>query len=106
MIQEIIDEIKSAEAEADYLTSQALAEAGKLNLEADDQSVKIIEDARACVKSRRLVALELAKTQASILSDDLIKEGHQKALEISQSANIDLAATFIVEKFLNKYVSR
>ncbi|MDR0751591.1 MAG: hypothetical protein LBF12_03255 [Christensenellaceae bacterium] len=106
MIQEIIDEIKAAEAQAELITSHALSEAGRINLEADDECARIIKDARELVKSRRLEIIKLAEKEATIQCDALIKEGLSKASEISGKARIEEASEFIVEKLLEKYVSR
>ncbi|MDR2267285.1 MAG: hypothetical protein LBE09_06885 [Christensenellaceae bacterium] len=106
MIQEFIDEIKVAEAKADFLTSEALREAGELNLQADVRATEILEAAKKAVKLKKLSIIEITEKNATDQCSELIKNGEKTASDIKAHANIEIAAKFIVEKLLEKHVGR
>lgn len=105
MIEEVIKDIKSAEAQADEIVRAANAEGKRIVLDAEIEAEKQKKISLQESKTDLRKAVSSAEEEAAIKRKQIIAEGEKQAAEFSQSKEneIDAKATEILDVLLNKY---
>lgn len=106
MLEQIISEIKEAEAKADEMIGSALDEAKAIYLSAESEAEKIRKDAVARVKEERKKVVEFAEKEANDEYAAILSLGKKKSEELIASVSSDAAVDFIKKKVLERYVGR
>lgn len=106
MIKELIDRIVETEAEADALIADALAAAKEMSLSADEESERIIEEAKATVKNDRKKVIESAEKDAEKRFAEIMELGVKEAQKLKDTVKTDTQTDILVEKYKERYGCR
>lgn len=106
MINEILDEIRLAEAEADEMQKKAAEDAKNAVIEADEQSRIIRADAIKAVKEERRKVVESATNDGNANYQKILASGRAEAGKLVKETDVGEAVKFIKEKVLASYVDR
>lgn len=106
MIKELLDKITAAEAEADKMIEDALAEAKDLNRKAEEESAAVIKNAKSYIKELKAKELEAAEKDAQAAYDEILEAGRTVAQKLIETTGTEEAEDYIAKKFLEKYGSR
>lgn len=104
MIKEILDEIRTAEAEAEEITKKAAEDAKQTVLGADEESRRIRLDAIKSVKEERRKIAESAGKEGDEKYAEIVAEGKKAAEKLVKETSVKAAAEFIKEKVMSAYV--
>lgn len=105
-VKNLLQEITAAEAEADQMMADAMAEARRVNLEADAEAIKMADDARNAFKEEKKRIIESAEAEAEKEYERIIALGNAKAEELRSGTDTAEAVKTIAEAFINRYGSR
>lgn len=106
MINEILDEIRLAEAEADEMQKKAVEDAKQAVINADEESRKIRATAVKAVKEERRKVVDTATKEGNEQSQKILASGKTEANKMVKDADVTEAVKFIKEKVLASYVDR
>ncbi len=105
-IKTLLQEITDAEAEAAQMMDNAMAEARRVNLEADAEALKMADEARNAFKEEKKRIIESAEAEAEREYERIIALGNAKADELRNGTDTAEAVKTIAEAFINRYGSR
>lgn len=105
MIEEVIKDIKAAEAQADEIVKEANAKGKRIVLDAEIEAEKQKKTSLQESKADLRAAVSTAEGEAAKERKKIIAEGEKQAAEFSQSkeSEIDAKATEILDVLLDKY---
>lgn len=105
-IKTLLQEITDAEAEAAQMMDNAMAEARRVNLEADAEALKMADDARNAFKEEKKRIIESAEAEAEKEYERIIALGNARADALRNGTDTAEAVKTIAEAFINRYGSR
>ena len=106
MINEILDEIRAVEEEADEIMKKAVEEAKMTVINADEESRKIRAATVKAVKEERRKVVESANKEGDAQSAIILASGKVEAGKLVKETDVSEAVRFIKEKVLTSYVDR
>ena len=104
MISNILDKIKLAEEEANALIEEALVDAKRVNLEAEEEVIKMKETALQEMAQERSKAVESAKKDALDSAENIFQLGNKEIDRLNEESRIDEAVDFIVAEFFTSNI--
>ena len=104
MINEILDEIRAVEQEADELTKKAIEDARQTVLEADEECRKIRLTTIKAVKEERRKVVDNANKEGGAIYAKIVGDGKRAAEKLVKDTDVEKAVEFIKEKVLAGYV--
>lgn len=104
MINDILEEIRSVEIEADEIMAKAAEDAKQAVVTADEESRNIRSNTIKAVKEERRKVVELAIKTGETRYAKILSAGKTEADKILKETNTKPAITFIKEKVLSRYV--
>lgn len=106
MINEILDEIRVAEKEAEEMVKKAAEDARQTVLDADEKCRIIRAETVKSVKEERRKVVEKANAEGDAKFAEIVNKGKEEAKKTIEATNTDKAVEFIKEKVLSGYVNR
>ena len=106
MIQEIVNEIVAAEAEAEQIVKDALAEAREVNLNAEAERTAMIAAAKESVKEERKKIIASAEQEGEERYREILEIGQKAGEELIRNTETTKQAKAIAEAFRARYVER
>ena len=101
MINDILEEIKKAESEAEKLIGEALESGKSIVFDASVEAEKIRIGAVESVKEERKNVLKTAEKDGTAEYDQIFKAGQREAERIKKAAKTAQATEFIKEKIFS-----
>lgn len=106
MINEILDEIRVVEKEAEEIRKKAAEDARQTVLDADEQCRIIRAETVKAVKEERRKVVEEANAEGDAMYAEIVRKGREQADAEIKQTDTRKAVEFIKEKVLSGYVNR
>ena len=106
MINEILDEIRIAEKEADEIQKKAAEDARQTVLDADEKCRIIRAETVKSVKEERRKVVDKANAEGDAVFAEIVRKGQEQANAKIKETDTNKAVEFIKEKVLSGYVDR
>ncbi|MBR1746697.1 MAG: hypothetical protein IJ735_00625 [Clostridia bacterium] len=106
MIQDTVNEILQAEAEAERITAEANEEAKRVVTVAEENATKLRAETVKSVKEERKKVAESAEKEGDAQYEKILLAGKAKADDLREHTDVNKAAEFIKNKVLEGYVRR
>ena len=106
MIQDTVNEILKAEAEADKITADANEEAKHVVTLAEENAAKLRAETVRSVKAERKKVVESAEKEGDAQYEQILLAGKSRADDLRKKTDVKKAAEFIKEKVFAEYVRR
>ena len=106
MIQDTVNEILKAEAEAEKITADANEEAKRVVTLAEENATKLRAETVRSVKEERKKVVESAEKEGDAQYEQILLAGKSRADGLRKNTDVKKAAEFIKNKVLEGYVRR
>ena len=106
MIQDTVNEILKAEAEADNITADANEEAKRVVTLAEENATKLRAETVRAVKEERKQVVASAEKEGDAQYEQILLAGRSRADRLRKDTDVKKAVEFIKDKVLEGYVRR